>query len=240
MEPISIALTREDYIKCLSFSLKMWYSESKGVVDFRSTGTKRDIGKYCTDFIIGKLAEIAFAKFMEEEYGITIGLDFNLHPGITAVDKTDILWVRHGCATAPRPPSLRVDVKGTKPTSKYFLVDAREYRNRPYDAYVMVFVDMPSDHLIRAVADLLELPADLKEKIKPLKNIEAKIVGFCWRADLENQGKHYSAGTVLEDPEKPRKKLFTLKVDNIGFPVSNLRKTKSDWRKLALSIAGEE
>lgn len=235
---MKVVLSYDDYIECLFFTLRLWYSGSKGKVDFRSTGTKRDIGKYCTDFTSGKLAEIAFKRFLFKNFDLEIGLDFELHPGIASVD-TDVTWVRSKSANIKFTPTLRVDIKGTKPTSKYFLVDAREFRNRPYDAYVQVFVYMPSDHLIRAVADLLDLPEDLQQYIKPLREIEAEIVGFCWREDVEKRGNLYKAGTILEDPEKPKKKLVTLKVDNYGFPLTYLRKSYEDWKALVSALLGE-
>ena len=232
---MNISLSKEDYFTCLNFALKMWYSGSKSVIDYRSTGTRRDIGDYCTDFIGGKLAEIAFAKFLAENYDIEAGVDFSLYPGITAVDKSDLAWI---CQKGgkKKKPGIKIDVKGTKPTSKYFLVDAREFNNRPYDAYVMVLVDLPGDHLIRALRDYIPLPDDLKNEIKSLDVVDAKIAGFCWRSDLENEQNFYPSGTVMTDPEKPSRKLFKLKVDNVGFPIRSLRHSYKEWKSLVKAL----
>lgn len=212
----------------------LYYSKKKGIIDFRDTGTRRDIGKYSSDQTYGKLGEIAFSKFLKKKFDISTGVDFNLYPGQGAVDKSDIHWVKINGKKIP--PPVMIDVKGTKPTSKYFLVAEKEFKTRRYDAYVMVLIDMPQDQLIRIAAPSLIIPEKLREIIPDFGKIKAEIAGFSYRKDIEKKGKKYGAGTDLYDPEKPKRKLFTLKVDNRGFPVPNLRSSDKDWDSLAKKI----
>ncbi len=123
-------------------------------------------------------------------------------------------------------------MKATTPKSKYFLVDAREFQNRKYDAYVLVLVDLPKDHLIRFLASEMELPPDLKPLVSPLKIIDVGVLGFAYRQDVETKGKLYRAGEWLVDPERPGRKLVQLKVDNYGFPINELRTSNEDWDTL--------
>lgn len=88
----SAPLKHDEYKKSIKFAMKLWYAgKPKG--DWRNTGTRRDIGKYITDHALGKLAEIAFAKFLEVNWGIEAELDFDVHPGALAIDRGDLATV---------------------------------------------------------------------------------------------------------------------------------------------------
>lgn len=129
-------------------------------------------------------------------------------------------------------PKIKIDVKATTPASKYFLVDAQEFQNRRHYAYVLVAVDLPKDHIIRFAADKIGLPPDLKPLIHPLSAIDADILGFAYREDVEARGRLYRAGEYLADPERPGRRLVQLKVDNYGLPIRELRASSEDWAAL--------
>jgi hypothetical protein len=199
-----VVLSLGEYRECLFFALRMWYIGRKTTLDWRRAG-RRDIGDYISDHVEGKLAEIAFAKMLGERYGIEASVDLKVRPGARIVNETDIKLVSVGGVR--RRPRIRIDVKSTTPESKYLLIDAREFESRRYDAYVLVLVDMPRDHLVRFLADRIELPPDLRQAVAPLSSIEAVVAGFAYREDVETRGRLYRAGERLPDPENPRRKL---------------------------------
>lgn len=186
----------------MHFALRMWYGGGKSTLDWRRAG-RRDIGDYISDHMQGKLAELGFAKMLQERYNIRAEVDLEVRPGMQVVNETDIKMVTVGVER--RRPKIKIDVKATTPTSKWFLVDAREFQNRRYDVYVLVLVDLPEDHIIRFTADKIGLPPDLKPLIRPLSAIDADILGFAYREDVEAKGRLYRAGEYLADPGRPRK-----------------------------------
>jgi len=224
-----VVLSLDEYRECLFFALRMWYIGRKTTLDWRRAG-RRDIGDYINDHVEGKLAEIAFAKVLRERYGIEVGVDLEVRPGAWVINESDIKSVAVGGER--RRPRIRIDVKSTTPESRYLLIDAREFENRRYDAYVLVLVDLPRDHLVRFIADKIGMPPDLRQAIAPLSGIEAVIAGFAYREDVEKHGRLYRAGERLPDPENPKRKLVQLKVDNYGLPISSLRKDNKDWDEL--------
>ncbi|MEM3629320.1 MAG: hypothetical protein QXE06_08145 [Candidatus Bathyarchaeia archaeon] len=230
---MKVTLGLDEYRQCMFFALRMWYSGGKSTLDWRRAG-RRDIGDYMSDHMQGKLAEVGFAKMLREHYGIFAEVDLEVRPGIQVVNETDIKMVT--IKGERRRPKIKIDVKATTPKSKYFLVDAREFQNRRYDAYVLVLVNLPKDHVVRFIADRMELPPDLKPLIPPLKTIDIDILGFTYRKDVETEGKLYKAGEWLVDPENPRKRLVQLKVDNYGFPIDKLRASKEDWNALVSKL----
>jgi len=211
----------------------MWYGGRKSTLDWRRTG-RRDIGKYMSDHMQGKLAEVGFAKMLRDRYGIFAEVDLEVRPGIQVVNETDIRMVT--VRGERRRPRIKIDVKATTPKSKYLLVDSREFQNRRYDAYVLVLVDLPKDHLVRFVANKMELPPDLKKLVTPLNTIDVNILGFAYRGDIETRGKLYKAGEWLVDPKNPMRKLVQLKVDNYGLPITELRVSDRDWDALASKL----
>ena len=200
-------------------------------MDWRRAG-RREIGDYISDHMQGKLAEKAFAKMLEKKYGVLCELDFEVRPGIQVTDESDIKRVIVG--DEYMSPGLKVDVKATTPRAKYLLIDAREFENRKYDAYVLVTVDLPKDHLIRYLLPIcahhLDLPEDVLQHIGSLASIEAEILGFAYREDIEERGMLFRAGEWLPDPNNPRRKLVQLKVDNYGLPITLLRKSEEEWQ----------
>ena len=141
-------------------------------------------------------------------------------------------------------------VKKTKPNSKYFLVDEREFQNRRYDAYVSVLLSMPLNHLAAFIAPRLtdylnqlkisgEVSEEATRKIQQmaattLSRLEARMAGFVWRADLEEKGVIYRAEWGLPDPDHPERKLTErLTVDNRGLLIVQLRNWRHDWEALA-------
>ena len=239
-----VALTEEDYLKCTAFSLGMWYSE-KAKGDWRRA-KQRDIGDYINDHGGGKLAEIAFCRFLEN-FGLKGEPNFEIYPGPREVDRGGDIW-RLFKAAEEVQPRIAVDVKKTKPNSRYFLVDEREFQNRRYDAYVSVLVSMPLDHLAAFIAPRLkdhldrlkvvgESAVETAQKIQDmaadtLSRLEAEMAGFVWRTDLEEEGVIYTAEEGLPHPDHPERKLTDLTVDNRGFPIIQLRNWRSDWESL--------
>ncbi|MEM3665687.1 MAG: hypothetical protein QW222_01240 [Candidatus Bathyarchaeia archaeon] len=230
---MKVTLGLNEYRQCMFFALRMWYSGGKSTLDWRRAG-RRDIGDYMSDHMQGKLAEVGFAKMLQERYRISAEVDLEVRPGIQVINETDVKMVT--IKGEKRRPKMKIDVKATTPKSKYFLVDAREFQNRRYDAYVLVLVNLPKDHIIRFIADKMELPPDLKPLLTPLDKIDVDILGFTYRKDIETKGELYKAGEWLVDPENPKRKLVQLKVDNYGFPINELRTSHEDWNILASKL----
>jgi len=230
-------LTHQDYESAVKFAMKLWYAgKPKG--DWRSTGTKRDIGKYITDHSLGKLAELGFAKFLEANWGIKAVLDFKIHPGIFNVDKGDLVKIK--CGGRKINPRISIDIKSTKKGSLWAMVDLNEFNNRKYNAYGWVKVDLPLNHLARPIFEAVRNGnmEEVEELIPSLEIICAEVIGFAYREDVENW-EEINKGSNVFDPDNPRKKLFTAKTDNKANSTAKLRNSKKEWEKLIRRLCGE-
>ena len=189
-------------------------------MDFASTGVKRDVGDYVNDITIGKLAEMAVKRFLQEQYGFEVDLDFDFYEDASQIDDGDIRWIKtkDGIKIA-RPQLHPVDIKSTKGSSKWLLIRKEEFENRVYDMYISVKVSIPESHLIdflggekidAMVASLKDdselskkhmemLILGLKKKHEELFPIKAEVMGWIGRKEL------------IEKVDKQRKKHAELK-----------------------------
>lgn len=105
-----IKLTKEEIDKCKEFSEKCALNQQE--IEFGQKDTEpRRVGEIARDNLIGKLAETAFAKMMEENYNLHIELDFHYYPRGKWDNQDAVIngW--------------RIDVKGTRKGGKWMLME---------------------------------------------------------------------------------------------------------------------
>lgn len=107
---MEIRITETQLAKCKEFS-----EESAKQQQQKEFG-QSDIPKRCTkevarDNLIGKIAEVAFANFLNSKYNISIDLDFNYYPrNIWDDDDASI-------------NGWKIDIKGTRQGGKWMLIE---------------------------------------------------------------------------------------------------------------------
>lgn len=127
-----IELTEEEIKQCIEFSRRSAVNQQKIEFGQRDTRPRSnfEIGR---DNLIGKIAEVAFAKMMRDKYGVNIDLDFNYYPrGVWDKQDAEI-------------NGWRIDVKGTRQGGKWLLVEWSKLNFRCRDGtlshlYVMASV----------------------------------------------------------------------------------------------------
>lgn len=74
-----VELTREELQKCNEFAYKC--AQNKQSIEFGQSDTiPRSANEIGRDNLIGKIAEVAFAKMMLQDFNIKIELDFEYYP----------------------------------------------------------------------------------------------------------------------------------------------------------------
>ena len=99
-------------------------------------------------------------------------------------------------------PKLKVEIKATKPSSRWWLVSGSEFSSREYDVYILVVIDLPLDHIIRFFKDSLDLEdEDLQKAIPDFGVIEAEIKGIVWRNEFRDNTLKFNAGDNVFETE---------------------------------------
>ena len=105
-----VELTREELQKCNEFAYKC--AQNQQSIEFGQSDTiPRSANEIGRDNLIGKIAEVAFAKMMLQDFNIKIELDFEYYPRGEWDDQDTIIndW--------------KIDVKGTRQGGKWMLIE---------------------------------------------------------------------------------------------------------------------
>ena len=146
-----IKIKFDDIKSCLDFAEKF---SNKGMdkssKDFGSV-SNRKINDMKADTFEGKIAEVAFKKFLEINSikvgdPLKIDVDFGIESGYMSIDDgQDIKAISYrGLIFSPK---VKYDVKSTRMYSKWLLVEShkRDEKLIDPDVYVLVKVDLPRD-----------------------------------------------------------------------------------------------
>jgi len=128
-----ITLNEQEFAKCVEFAKTCALNQQQ--IEFGQSDTiPRGTVEISRDNLIGKMAEVAFAKMLHERYGIEIALDFNYYPRGKWDDQDAEIngW--------------RIDVKATRKGGKWMLIewsklDFRQKQDKLSHLYVMASVD---------------------------------------------------------------------------------------------------
>lgn len=215
----TVELNKQDYDTCLDFALAMHF---RGYVasDF-GTGRQREFGQKVTNWVKGQLGEVGLKKFLKQEFGVGVELDFNIYNEIVPQDIISV--TRNGHKTTPQ---IGVGIKSSKPKSAYLILGEKEVNlpERRSDVYVYCRVDIPDDHLLRITRENIidavkngQLYDQYKESIPFFSNIKCEIAGWCTYEDLEEVTS--IPGQSFDGVRKVKRS-------------GQLRKSKQDWQKL--------
>ena len=137
IDPENIIITESELEECIRFARRS--APTQQDIEFGQHDIEpRAVEEVSRDTLIGKIAEVAFAKLMHENYGIDIELDFEIYPR-GQYDAQDAV-VNDWC----------IDVKGTRQGGHYLLIewnklDFRQLENRLSHVYTMFSVGWNRD-----------------------------------------------------------------------------------------------
>lgn len=213
-------------------------------------GRVRTLGEFLENFIYGKIAEEAFKLFLAEKFGLQTLTEVDVADFYQGMYLPDVVALKKDGEFIPL--KFWIDVKEVRRDQKWLLISAPSTRQRPYDAYVAVWVGLPQEHVIWLVENVPgvkeKMGKDWLEKVDKIANsiekIPCKICGFAtWDEvfavirdkKLEKKGGYYfNEGTPLFDPENPSRRGASVG-ENVGFALKALEKG-SDWKELTSLI----
>jgi len=219
----SIFMIKDEYLKCLIFAIQSYYEGAQAKSDFLS-GEKREIGKFAHDIIMGKLAELAMAKFLYKYFNIKVQIEFSLINDPRIAFSEDIVKIESKYAI--RNPRINIEIKSSNKTSVHLLIPKSSFEDmdRKCDVFVFIRMHLYMNHLIRFFRDYFS--EELKDIIYQFEPIRAEIVGFAWRKDIIEKGDIITElnGNRLRSGE------------NYHLISGQLRSSEDDWAELAKAL----
>jgi len=177
-----VDLNRTDYLKCLEFAIRSFYAY-RSTSDF-GTAQQRDAGKFVSNFVIGKLGELAVKKFLKTRFDVDVSLDFSLREAVVGQDITEIALPRRGSRVF-NPIRKRIAIKTSKMKNVWLVVAQNEVEDptRTSDFYIFSRVDLYLNHFIRILKDHQAL-TNLSDIIPQFEIIQAEVCGFATKEEL--------------------------------------------------------
>jgi hypothetical protein len=249
----NVYVSKERYLEILGFTTYVFVTGKIGSFS-GFFGGKRTLGQFLENFIYGKIAEEGLKEFLKTNFGLQVLTDVDIADFIEGMYLPDIvaIKVKERWETA----KFWIETKEVRRDQKWFLVPASATRQRPYDAYVAVWVGLPDDHiawLIKNVPQVAErMSEDWQKKMKELEEtidkIPCKIIGYALWEDVvavseaygdeaklkylnekfdEGGWYFFDGSTALFDPDDPQWSGAVVG-ENVGFALSRLEKG-SKW-----------
>jgi len=237
------ALDMRDYMKCLHFAVGSLYKYCS--VAGCATSNSSGLARVVDSFMLQKLGETAFQKFMDKNFEIFIKFEFEFQEEAASQEVTAIALPGKWLRVYNPPERLRLTVKTVEMGNSRLFVPESEVEYRRHhpliDVYVVVRVELPPDHLFRILGessqsrlgivrgettlprfDYLEADSGIVTEevlIPQLESIQVEIVGYAWFSELLEAGIQPS---IWEQKMKP----------GYYLPTVNLRRGDLEWRKL--------
>lgn len=231
-------LTGEEVKRAIRHGVEMWYDDSSPMSDWDPRSNDRSMTKFVGDRVEGKVAEVAFMKFLEDGFGLEMEVDYEIYGDISITDDGDIESLTDGLGRS-HPPAITVDVKKTKPKNMWLAVrESRWKEYRPTDVFVLcktkiqrVNIDEMADETWTEGEPAVETWA---EKISPL---DVKICGFKQKNELRYT---FDRGERLHTPDDETYEIGPpLKTKNKATPVKSLKAGIDDWNSLMENVVGD-
>lgn len=163
---MKITIGHRDIDRCRKFA-ECFINAGKSASDFGNSRLQRNSVDKFADVFGGKIGECAFSAICRKK-GIDIGIDYSITHGAQGNDNGQDITHINGI-----PPKKKYDVKSTRLSSKWFLVESHKASERiiKSDVYISIKSDLPSG-----------LESDLS--LMPMSEVECWLVGFIYYADL--------------------------------------------------------
>lgn len=256
-----IFVGRDRYLEVIGFTSYVYITGRITKYSGMAGGRMRTLGEFIENFIYGKIAEEAFKLFLRTQLKLDTLTELDVADFYQGIYVPDIVALKKNCDFVPL--NFWIDVKEVRRDQRWLLVPAPSIRQRPYDAYVAVWVGLPEDHVIWLVENVPEakkkMSKDWIDKVSEVANnvnkIQCRIIGFAlWNdvLDVVNSGEklnaqqnivkkfgekgafYFDGKTPLFDPENPSWRGAIVR-ENVGFSLRSLEKS-SDWNIFASLI----
>jgi len=232
-----------DYMKSLHFAVGSLYKYCS--IAGCATSNSSELAKVVDSFMIQKLGEAAFQRFMENNFKVVIKFDFEFQEQVVSQKVSEVSLPGKWLRVYSPPEKLGLTVKTIGLGNSWLIVPESEVENRRnyplIDVYVVVRVGLPPDHLFRILGEISESRAGVRREettvsrfnyleadsgivsedviIPQLEAVQAEIVGYAWLSEL------LEAGVQPGVPEHGVQPGYYL-------PTGKLRRGDAEWRKL--------
>lgn len=242
----TLSVGRHHVTDAVRHGMELWWDGSTPTKRLDSRGDGSRFSRFVNARIEGKMAEVAFAKFLYCYFDIESQVDWRIYGDYDETDDGDLQYVL-GADAQKYSPAVKFDVKKTKPWNQWLAIRETIYdRLEPGAPVILTKLRIES-----------ELDLDRFEAAGDWETVDAnalfrdRVVEFAMREfplDVEITGTvypeeftdHFDEGDRLYDPETGDELGEGLRCENRGVHVSDLQNSPQRWVRVVDDIVGEQ
>jgi hypothetical protein len=244
MQP-TIEVYEEDVQTACKHGMELWWDGSTPTQRLDQRNGRSGFTRYVNARIEGKLAEVAFSRFLEHEYEVRSQVDWRIYGDYNTTDYGDLQYIV-GDENGQYKPAVEFDVKKTKPWNQWLAIRREIFEKHPDDAPFILTKLLLEDDLIvdqwEDTGDWTEVVNDMQfvetfnAYVEDTLPIEVEIVGSAYKDDFTDD---FESGDRLYNPRSGEKLGGPLRRDNKGIHVSDLVATEDRWNRIVSDIVGD-
>lgn len=229
----------------LKHGMELWWDGSTPTKRLDQRGGRSGFTRYVNARVEGKLAEVAFSRFLERDFGIESQVDWRIYGDYDETDDGDLQYLV-GDDGEQYLPAVEFDVKKTKPWNQWLAIRSEIFDQHPDDApFVLTKLTLENDLILdefEDAGDWIDVVNDPSFQSKYDRYtrsefpLDVEIVGTAYPDEFTDV---FEQGDRLYDPETGRELGGPLRRPNSGIHVSDLYASRSRWNRVVGDIVGD-
>lgn len=240
----TIQLSRDTLPIAIRHGMELYWDDSTPKKRLDQRGDKGQFNRFVNARVEGKLAEVAFSKFMYTYYGIKSQVDWRIYGEYTETDDGDL---QHIVDDAGNTYELGVDfdLKKTKPWNQWLAIRDSIYQHlSPVAPVVLSKMSIEDDLDVSDWEhadgwDEVDEDREFRQRLLSFADdvfpLSVELVGSVYPDEFTD---YFEQGDHLYSPNSGRELGQPLRCDNRGVHESNLNSSPKRWDQVVEDIVG--
>lgn len=238
----NITIGRESLPIAIKHGLELWWDESTPTARLDDRDGSSKFSRYVNSRVEGKLCEVAFADFLQQQFGLDSAVDWRIYGDYETTDDGDLQYLENDDGDE-FDLSSELEIKKTKPWNSWLAIRDCSFDRIPDDApIVLTKMRIEDDINVDPWIDVgdwstVDEDDEFRRRLLAFADdafpVDVELVGTAYKDEFSE---HFSKGDRLYDPINGTKLGAPLKRNNHGMFVDNLNNTAARWNRVVSDI----
>lgn len=235
----------DDFETALKHGMELWWDGSTPTKRLDQRDGRSGFTRFVNARAEGKLAEVAFSRFLEHDYEIRSQVDWRIYGDYEQTDHGDLQYLV-GDDGSEYKPAVEFDLKKTKPWNQWLAIRKEIFDQHPDDApFILSKLSLPDDMVVdeyedtddwTTVTSKIDYQRTLNDYVSEHFPLSVELVGSAYKDEFTDT---FDKGDRLYDPDTGRELGGGLRRDNKGIHVDDLIATEERWNRIVDDITGD-
>lgn len=235
----------DEFETAIKHGMELWWDGSTPTARLDQRGGRDGFTRFVNARAEGKLAELAFSRFLRYEFGIDSQVDWRIYGSYEQTDEGDLQYLV-GDDGEQYTPAVEFDVKKTKPWNSWLAIRKEIFESHPDNApFILTKLTLEDDLMVDewededdwvSVKNTQKFHRRLNRYCNGTFPMMVEIVGTAYPDEFTDD---FNKGDKLYDPDTGRTLGGELRRDNKGIHVSNLVSNDERWNRVVDGLTGD-